>query len=261
MIAGAAVEIDTAPVDATPVDAAPAEADTGTGPEQPAIPLRQHFARPRLEFVRRRRAKRFARRAAVVAFVAAFGAIAGALIVPGRVPTPVKQDAAVVAERRAIQNTIAGLSRELASLRTGIENANKSANAQFAKISERIERIDRAAEITGSVTRPTAPATLTLATATSGKTIESPLPLPLPRPRVLKGWSLHEARDGAILAGNRGDYFDVVKGVSLPGLGPVEAIRRDGGTLVVVTAKGLIVQRPRSTAGRRYRSQFYFSPD
>jgi hypothetical protein len=40
---------------------------------------------------------------------------------------------------------------------------------------------------------------------------------------------------------NRGDIYQVVPGAPLPGLGPVEQIKRQDGRWVVVTPKGLIV--------------------
>jgi len=56
----------------------------------------------------------------------------------------------------------------------------------------------------------------------------------------------HEAtvnarRNGQAVVETRGELFQVVPGVPLPGLGRVEAIRRDGNSWVVVTQKGMIM--------------------
>ena len=49
-------------------------------------------------------------------------------------------------------------------------------------------------------------------------------------------------RGGALIEGRRG-IFEVYAGDPIPGLGRVDAIRRQDGRWVVVTTKGLIVAR------------------
>jgi len=49
-----------------------------------------------------------------------------------------------------------------------------------------------------------------------------------------------------------GDIYQVVPGAPLPGLGPVERVKRQDGRWVVVTPKGIIV----SMRDRRYFEQF-----
>jgi len=49
-----------------------------------------------------------------------------------------------------------------------------------------------------------------------------------------------------------GDIYQVVPGGPLPGIGPVEQIKRQDGRWVVVTPKGIIV----SMRDRRYFEQF-----
>jgi hypothetical protein len=90
-----------------------------------------------------------------------------------------------------------------------------------------------AKEVTGSIASP--------ATAT-------PVPLPSPKPEVarlptLEGWVLRDvANGGALIEGRRG-IFEVYAGDPVPGLGRVDAIRRQDGRWVVVTSRGLIVAR------------------
>jgi len=50
------------------------------------------------------------------------------------------------------------------------------------------------------------------------------------------------AYGGALIEGRRGSY-DVYAGDVIPGLGRVDAIRRQEGRWVVVTSRGLIVAR------------------
>jgi hypothetical protein len=138
--------------------------------------------------------------------------------------------------------------------------------SQFNKTSERLDRLDKAQaepaaklaklgeavdklraptaapvpvaaapattkEVTGSVTPPAE-----AASAAAPKTEVSRLP-------TIEGWVLRDvARGGALIDGRRGVY-EVYAGDFVPGLGRVDAIRRQDGRWVVVTTKGLIVAR------------------
>ncbi|MGB3864305.1 MAG: hypothetical protein WBA29_01575, partial [Xanthobacteraceae bacterium] len=60
---------------------------------------------------------------------------------------------------------------------------------------------------------------------------------------TVQGWRLRDiANGGALVEGQRGLY-EVYAGDPLPGLGRVDAIRKQDGRWVVVTSKGLIVAR------------------
>ena len=75
-------------------------------------------------------------------------------------------------------------------------------------------------------------------------------PAPAVAPKVevarlptVEGWVLRDvAYGGAMIEGRRGVY-EVYAGDDIPGLGRVDAIRRQDGRWVVVTSKGLIVAR------------------
>ena len=204
--------------------------------------------RPRA--ILRPRHKRYAVLAASVAIAAAFGAIVGAAT-SGGFSKPVV-DVAAVEENKATQQSVARLTKEIASLKTSLEAANKSASSQIAKISERLSR--ESASITASVpTQPTVQAA------------HAPAPLPVPRPEVagaetqtparlaiLTDWSIRETRDGYVYVQGHGDVWQIVPGAPLPGLGPVEQIKRQDGRWLVVTPKGIIV----SMRDRRYFEQF-----
>jgi hypothetical protein len=73
-------------------------------------------------------------------------------------------------------------------------------------------------------------------------------PQPPARVSILADWSIRDARDGYVTVQGHGDVYRVVPGTPLPGLGPVEQIKRQDGHWVVVTPKGIIVPRrgPRS---------------
>jgi hypothetical protein len=60
---------------------------------------------------------------------------------------------------------------------------------------------------------------------------------------VVDGWVLRDVgRGGALIEGRQGLY-EVYAGDPVPGLGKVDAIRKQDGRWVVVTSKGLVVSR------------------
>jgi hypothetical protein len=210
-------------------------------------------ADPKRRFLSRR-TQRKAVFAASVMIAAAAGAVIGALAVPGT-PAP-RIDIAGSAERAAMQKSIAQLSKEISTLKAGIEIASKGTGAQIGKIGDRLERIeksDRLADATGSITKP--------ASAPAAAHVDAPLPVPRPT-IVLSGWALRDAAHGRAVVENRaGDYYDVRPGDPLPGIGTVEAIKRENGVWQVVTTKGVINgQRPPSTASAPARRRSYYAP-
>jgi hypothetical protein len=92
-------------------------------------------------------------------------------------------------------------------------------------------------EVTGSVAPPApAAAAPALAPAASAKAETGRLP-------AVEGWVLRDVGNGGALIENRRGVFEVYAGDAVPGLGRVDAIRRQDGRWVVVTTKGLIVAR------------------
>ena len=215
--------------------AAVPEADIGPAPEPTAT-----------RFVLRPRHKRHALLAASVAIAAALGAVIGAAAT-GSFTTPSPQTTiAATDERKAMEQSISRLAKEVTTLKTSLDTANKAAHAQIAKISERIERNASAELITGSISPP--------------QTV-APLPTPRPAPRiaavetqiparqaVIQDWSIRDTRDGFVYVQGHGDIYQVVRGAPLPGLGPVESVAQRDGRWVVTTPKGIIV----SMRDRRY---------
>jgi hypothetical protein len=187
---------------------------------------------------------------ASVAIAAAFGALVGSAAT-GAFSKPAALNVVGVEEDKAIQQSVARLSIEMASLKASLEVANKSSQSQIAKISERLNRAS--AEVTGSFPPPqTMPA--------------SAAPLPMPRPTsadadtqspakvaILANWSIRGVRGRYVyVQQGHGDLYEVVPGAPLPGVGPVEQIKRQDGRWVVVTPKGIIV----SMRDRRYFERF-----
>jgi len=215
-------------------------------------------------FKLRPRHRRAALLAASLTFAAAFGSMVGAVTTQhfaaaAKPPT----DTAALDERNAMQQSIAHLSQQVATLKLNLDVATRtahreiegahreiaSAHSEVSKIAERLAAA--ASEVTGSVTPPqTAPA------AAPAPALEQQAATPLPPPRpapeqvaaappprtaVAVGWSLRSARDGVALVETRGEVFEAVLGAPLPGLGPVQAIKREDGRWMVVTPRGIIV--------------------
>jgi hypothetical protein len=205
----------------------------------------------------RPRHKRHALLAASVAIVGALGAVIGAAASGGFAPKQAPLvNVATVDDRKALEQSIARLTSQVTTLKASLDATNKAAHAQIAKISERADRIERNASaelVTGSISAPqTVPA--------AAAPVPVPTPRPAPRiaapeiqqapsrPQIVQDWAIREARDGYVYVQGHGDVFQVVTGAPLPGLGPVESIRRQDGRWVVTTPKGIIV----SMRDRRY---------
>ena len=206
-------------------------------------------AKPR--FVLRPRHKRYALLAASVTFAAALGAVVGALA-GGGYSTPARPDVAAIEQNKAMQQSIARLGKEVTTLKASLEQANKSAHIQIAKISERLEHAT--AEVTGSISAPqtTAPVLTPLPSPRPTPRIAAVEPPPPARPSVVAGWTIRDTRNGYVYVENHGELYQVVLGAPLPGLGPVQSVKRQDGRWVVLTPKGIIV----SMRDRRYFEEF-----
>jgi hypothetical protein len=234
------------------LEAAPADSktDVDNKKEEPSDIAQAAPARARWQQLRLRpRHRRYAMLAASVAIAAAVGVLTGATVTGG-FSKPASVDVAGLEESKAAQQSIARLSKDVASLKASFEAANKSAHSQFAKISERLAR--DSTQITGTIKPPqTVPPTSATAAplppARPGQAAEVPR-----RPSVITDWTIRETRDGFVYVQGHGDVYQVVPGAPLPGIGPVEQIKRQDGRWVVVTPKGIIV----SMRDRRYFEQF-----
>jgi hypothetical protein len=91
-------------------------------------------------------------------------------------------------------------------------------------------------DVTGSVAPPAAAATPPQVPGTTAKADVGRLP-------TVEGWVLRDVGRGSALIESRRGLFEVYAGDPVPGLGRVDAIRKQDGRWVVVTSKGLIVSR------------------
>jgi hypothetical protein len=228
----------------SPAEAVAAEAPTVTAGEPAAVtpsppPIR---LRPRH--------KRLALLAASVAMAASLGAVAGVLAagsLRSKPSTDTAEARQAIKERQAtqqaMQQSLAQLSRQVATLKSDLDKAGKAAHSRIAKVEKLAARLDSARtaqpapspETTGSIRQPQAAS-------------DVPMPRPAPRiaaaesrPALVPGWSIRDARGGFVYVQGHGDIFQVVPGARLPGVGMVQAVERQDGRWVVVTPRGLIV--------------------
>jgi hypothetical protein len=200
--------------------------------------------RPRFAF--RPRHKRYALLAASVGIAAVVGAVTGAATTGGFSKAP-PVDVAAIEENKAMQQSVARLTKEITSLKATLDAANRSASSQIAKISERLSR--ETTNVTGSVPPQTQAAPTGPLPAARPETAATAMQ---PRLSIVPDWTIHDTRDGFVYVQGHGDIYQVVPGAPLPGLGPVEQIKRQDGRWLVVTPKGIIV----SMRDRRYFEQF-----
>ena len=215
---------------------------------------------------------------AVVAGIA--GALGTALATAGVSYFTNKPDPTIAASHaRALDESMSRIETDLAALRSNVDRVAKANASQAGKTTDRLDRIEKAqaeptaklAKLTDTVeklrvaaaTPPPAPAVVTPPTPAPTPVASAPAKeparevtgsitpketTPAPKPEVgrlpiVDGWVLLDAGNGGATIESRRGVYDVIAGDPVPGLGRVDAIRRQDGRWVVVTSKGLIVAR------------------
>ncbi len=190
----------------------------------------------------------FALLAASLATAAALGAVVGSFSASGFAQWHAAA-ANSAADANAAQSANAEFA-ELAAMKASLDGAARSSAAQFAKVTERLDRIERAqaepmarlgriaetvdrldkrshasGDVTGSIAT-------NASTAAEGKTTD----------RILEGWVVRDVQNGrALVESRRAGLFEISTGSFLPGPGRVDAIKRQDGQWVVITARGMIL--------------------
>ena len=210
--------------------------------------------------------RRMSAMAAVVALATVAGAMGGALATAG-FGHLMSGDTTVAANTSALEASIARIDADIVALKAGVEHTSKVATGQFNKTSDRLDKVEKAQaeptaklaklseavdklratpapapvavaapaparEVTGSVSQPT-----TVAAAAPAAAAPKPDVGRLPK---VEGWVLRDVGNGGALIEGRQGIFEVYAGDPVPGLGRVDAIRKQDGKWVVVTSKGLI---------------------
>jgi hypothetical protein len=198
-----------------------------------------------------RRFSKFTLLAAAVVLAAAFGATAGVLATAGLArpagePAPAVQ--ALAADPPALQTTLTQLRSEVAALKASVDATGRNAGTQYSKLVERFDRVERAQsganKSDAALPKDTTKDTLkeTTGSITPPSTAAAPLPpAPVPASGTVPGWAVRDVYRGvAMLQSRVGGMVEVEPGDVLPGLGRIEAIRRQDGRWVVITSKGMI---------------------
>ncbi len=209
--------------------------------------------------------RRISALAAVVVLAAVAGAIGGATATVGLQHFAGAAAAPVATANTAFDTAVERIDSDIAGLKASVEHTSKMGLSQFNKTSDRLDKLEKAQaepaakiaklsetveklhaappapvaaaapppkEVTGSVTPPSAAA----APKAEAKVEVGRLP-------TIDGWILRDVANGGALIEGRQGIFEVYAGDPVPGLGRVDAIRRQDGRWVVVTSKGLIVAR------------------
>ena len=234
-----------------------------TGPAEQSQPNQSMFGKRRLAAL-----------AAVVALAAIAGALGGAMATVG-LQQFAGHDAALAANatpstNAAFDAAVARIDGDIAALKAGVEHTSKLGLAQFNKTNDRLDKVEKAEleplaklaklseqveklhatpptpvaaaapppaapkEVTGSIT----PAN---ATATGPKVAD--VKSEVGRLPTIDGWILRDVANGGALIEGRQGIFEVYAGDLVPGLGRIDAVRRQDGHWVVVTSRGLVVAR------------------
>jgi hypothetical protein len=214
--------------------------------------------------------RRFGAMAAVVALATVAGALGGALATAGIGKLAAGDSAQVSAKESALEASVARIDAEIVALKAGLEHSSKTTTGQLNKASDRLDKVEKAqaepaaklAKLSetvdklraaqASATTVAAPAPAKEVTGTvpqqAAAAAVPPAPAAPPKPEVarlptVEGWVLRDVANGSALIEGRRGMYEVYAGDPIPGLGRVDAIRKQDGRWVVVTSKGLIVAR------------------
>ena len=195
---------------------------------------------------------RFTVLAASLALAAALGAMVGALVAyglarPGAIPA-VAAGRTALEEIQTLKENVVQAQVELAALKLSTDSANRNVGAQLTRISERIDRVERsqaepAAKLTKAIDTlerlargEAASKDVTGSVAAAASALNQPA-----KPAAVEGWVVRDVYRGTALIEGRMGAIEVDQGDVVPGLGRVDAIRKQDGRWVVVTPKGLIM--------------------
>ena len=222
-----------------------------------------------------RRVRRAGLHALLLASAAAFGWICGELglprtadsamrgsLAPVSAATPAQPvpAPAPVADSPALRDDMQGLKDDFARAQQNlaakldqligrVERVERASQAPAAKLDQIASRLAQLEQNTGSVSAPvaqTAPAGPTASAAPNASVAPNVSAAPATsgvgdsKARALSGWSVREVFDGIAVVDGPYGTMEVVAGDSIPGVGRVDAIRRRGGTWILVTSRGTI---------------------
>ncbi len=214
--------------------------------------------------------RRFGVMAAVVALATVAGALGGALATAGVGKLIGGDSTQASVKDTALETSVARLDAEIVELKASLEHNSKTTTGQINKASDRLDKVEKAqvepaaklAKLSETVDKLRAAQPTTAAAApAAAKDVTGSIPQQVaavtppasaqaapPKPEVARlptvdGWILRDVANGSALIESRRGMYEVYAGDPVPGLGRVDAIRKQDGRWVVVTSKGLIVAR------------------
>ena len=218
--------------------------------------------------------RRIGAMAAVVALATVAGALGGALATAGFGKLMAGDSAQASSQSSskdsALETSVARIDAEIVALKASLEHTSRTTTGQLNKASDRLDKVEKAqaepaaklAKLgeavdklrTAQASAPTAAAAPAPAKDITGSIPQQaaaaapPAPAASPKPEVarmptVEGWILRDVANGSALIESRRGMYEVYAGDPIPGLGRVDAIRKQDGRWVVVTSKGLIVAR------------------
>jgi hypothetical protein len=224
---------------------------------------------PRIEHEQKAGTARMLAIAAMIAVGITVGAVGGSVAMSG-LGKLFAADESKSATTVALEEHITRLESEVAALKVDADKANKATatarakfndrldklekaqaepNAKIAKLNEAVEKLRTApppAPVAAAPAPTPAPVAAVPAKEATGSINNTPAPAPKPevaRLPMVDGWRIVDvAAGGATIEGRQG-IFEVYPGDPVPGLGRVDAVRKQDGKWTVVTSRGLIVAR------------------
>ncbi|MGM5024611.1 hypothetical protein AB7813_11860 [Tardiphaga sp. 20_F10_N6_6] len=246
-----------------------------SGPHEGAS--REHAARerswedfvnsePKIESAEKAGRSRMMAIAAMIALGITVGAVGGSVAMSGLGKLFAADD--TKSTNQALEEHIARLDGELSALKAEVDRNAKQSIAARAKSAERLDKLEKGqaepaaklAKLSETVEKlrttppPAAAPALVPAPVASAPakevtgSINAPVPTPAPKPEVarlpmVEGWRIIDIAGGGATIEGRAGIFEVYAGDPVPGLGRIDAIRKQDGRWTVVTSKGLIVAR------------------
>ncbi len=212
-----------------------------------ASPAEPENAEPGADNAPAPRVNRFTMLAACLALAAAFGGMVGAL---GAYALIRPHAAPVIAagklgsqDIQALKENIVLARAELAAMKASVDAGNRTAATQFIKVVERIERMERAAAEPAAKINKAVESLERLARAEGPSAVTgsvNPPQVVAAKPAGIEGWVLRDVHRGTAFLEGRAGVIEVEQGDLVPGLGRVDAIRKQDGRWVVITSKGII---------------------
>jgi len=224
------------------------------------------------------RGRRFTAMAAMLLLAVIAGAAGGAFATI-RLSHLTETTAAAAPNIATLEASVGRIDADITALKAGMERTSNAGLAQSSKTGDRLERIEKAQaeaaaklaklgdavdklraaasvatspgatvaprDVTGTVTAPAGAQALPMPQlhGSPAVTTAGTAPAEVGRLPTIEGWVLRDVSRGVALIEGRSGLYEVLAGDPVPGLGRVDAIRKQDGRWVVVTSRGLIVAR------------------